>query len=143
MLENPYWKSVHKKLFGSDSKMVNVKKFLTTKYLTGKYLDENTEEKERINHKPFVIDAVFVESIGQPGKEQEKLAVRFKNIDMPMPLNQTNITILSASFGDNTDNWVNEKVIINLVNKTFQGNPTKGIDLEPVTGGKKKKTEEE
>lgn len=97
--------------------------FITAKYLTAKVAGE-------YNGKQYIIDSVFREVIGQGGQEQEKLCVRFKGIDKPLPLNQTNLTILSSAYGDDTDMWINKKVTLRIVQVKFDGELVKGIQVE-------------
>jgi len=105
--------------------MVNVKKFITAKYITAK---NNADLKG----KKLVIDSAFMEEIGQGEKQQDKLCLRFKNVDLPLPLNQTNLTVLSTAWGDESNDWINKSVILNIVNVTYAGEVTKGIQLEPI-----------
>lgn len=101
--------------------MVNVKKFVSNKYLSVKNLGEN-------KGKTFVIDSAFAVDIN----EDEKLCIRLSGIDTPMVLNQTNLTILIDAYGIDTDSWVNNKVMINVVKVTFNGNLTDGLQLSPI-----------
>jgi hypothetical protein len=57
--------------------------------------------------------------------------VRFKDIEKPLALNQTNLTILMAAYGDDSDTWVNKSVIIHLVTVPFNGQPVLSIQVEP------------
>ena len=91
--------------------MVNVKKFVTQKYLNAK------NDGKDVNGKHVVIDAAFPETING----DEKLCLRFKGIEKPMVLNQTNISILSAALGDNTDDWISKKVSLSVVKVSFNG----------------------
>jgi len=100
--------------------MVNVKKFTTTKYLSAK----NAGDLKGTKH---VINAVFPELIN----EQEKLLIRLSDVDTPMVLNQTNISILTEAYGEDTDDWINHKVTINIVKVTFNGNLVDGLQLSP------------
>ncbi|MDD2208252.1 MAG: hypothetical protein PHU45_02735 [Bacilli bacterium] len=101
--------------------MVNVKKFISAKYLTAKVAGD-------LKGKKLVIDSAFMEQI----KDSDKLCLRFKNVDLPMPLNQTNLTVLTAAWGEESNDWINKSVILNIVNVSFQGEVAKGIQLEPV-----------
>lgn len=104
--------------------MVKASKFLSAQYLSAKTAGE-------FNGKKFVIDGVFSSLVGIAEEEKEKLLVRLGGIDKPLVLNQTNIAVLSASYGDDTDKWINEKVVINLVTVMFNGTPVLGIQLNP------------
>ena len=101
--------------------MVNVKKFVSAKYLSAKNIGEN-------RGKTFVIDSAFSDVIN----EDEKLCIRLSGIDTPMVLNQTNLTILIDAYGVDTDSWINNKVMLNVVKVTFNGQLTDGIQLSPI-----------
>ena len=101
--------------------MVNIKKLITAKYLTAKVAND-------LKGKTLIIDSAFIEKI----KDEDKLCLRFKNVDLPMPLNQTNLTVLSAEFGEETSDWINRKVTLNIVKVSFQGELTNGIQLDPI-----------
>lgn len=101
--------------------MVNVKKFVSAKYLSAKNVGEH-------KGKTFVIDSAFQDVIN----DDEKLCIRLSGIDTPMVLNQTNLTILIDAYGIDTDSWINNKVQINVVKVTFNGNLTDGLQLSPI-----------
>ena len=101
--------------------MVNAKKFVSAKYLSAKNIGN-------LKGKTFVIDAAFTDVIN----EEEKLIIRLNGIDNPMVLNQTNLSILVESFGEDTDTWVNHKVMLNVVKVQYAGNLVDGIQLAPI-----------
>lgn len=101
---------------------MKVNKFLTTKYLTAK----NSSQLKGTKH---IINAVFPELIN----DQERLLIRMSDIDSPMPLNQTNLSILVDAYGEDTDEWINQKVTINIVKVTFNGSLVDGLQLSPST----------
>lgn len=102
--------------------MVNVKKFVSAKYLSAKNLGDN-------RGKICSIDAAFTDVIN----EEEKLIIRLGGIDSPMVLNQTNLSILIAEWGENTDDWINNKVSVNVVKVTYNGNLVDGLQLNPIS----------
>lgn len=101
--------------------MVKATEFVSAKYLAAKTAGE-------YKGKTLVIDSAFSEQIN----EEEKLCIRFKNVDKPLALNQTNLSVLMAAFGDDTDDWINGKVVLNIVKVAFNGKLVDGIQLEPV-----------
>jgi hypothetical protein len=101
--------------------MVKVKKYVTEK----QYLSASNDADE-IKDKKFVIDAVFPEVVN----DVEKLCLRLKGITKKLILNQTNITILSASFGDDTDMWVSKPVTIRIVKVKFNGELVPSIQTD-------------
>jgi hypothetical protein len=107
--------------------MVSAKAFKTEKrYLSAK--DDVT-----LDGQTLVIDAVFPEEIkGNDGSVKESLCIRFKGQEKLLSLNQTNLTVLSTAFGDNTDEWVSRKVKLNMVNVKFKNEVTKGIQVNPI-----------
>ena len=100
--------------------MVKIGKFVTAKYM-------NAKSAGQYNGRKLVIDTVFPADIN----ESEKLCIRFKDVDAPLALNQTNLTLLSAAWGDESDNWINKVVILHLVNVTYNGQMVLGVQLEP------------
>lgn len=104
--------------------MVKVAKFITAQYMSAKNGGE-------FNGKTLTIDSCFSSLVGQEGQEKDKLLVRFKESEKPLVLNQTNIAILTAAYGDDTDSWINNKVVLNLVTVMYNGSPTLGIQLNP------------
>jgi hypothetical protein len=97
-------------------------------YVSAKYLSAKTAGE--YNNKTFVIDSAFNSEIGQQGSEQDKLCIRLKGIDKPLALNQTNLTILMVAYGDDTDSWINKKVILHIVSVPFNGQVVQGLQLE-------------
>lgn len=104
--------------------MVKATKFVTAQYMSAKTAGE-------YNGKTLVIDSAYSSLVGAVGEEKEKLLVRFSGVDKPLVLNQTNIALLSTTYGDDTDQWINNKVVLNLVTVMFNGSPVLGIQLNP------------
>ncbi len=100
--------------------MVNVKKFITAKFLSAKNLGDLRGTKHNI-------DAVYTDVIN----ESEKVIVRLSGVETPLVLNQTNLNILTEKYGDNSDDWINHKVTLNVVKVTFNGNLVDGIQVSP------------
>lgn len=96
-------------------------------YITKRYL--SARENQNLDGNKAIIDSVF-ESELQDG--QKKLCIRFKDIEDSLILNQTNLRTLTGAFGDDSDNWINQKVEIRIVNVTYEGELTKGIQLKPM-----------
>lgn len=93
--------------------------FITQKFLSAK-MDKD------IDGKTFVIDSVHPEIIN----EQRKLVIRFKGLDKPLVLNQTNLNALILNYGDDTDQWINQKVTLMIITVMFNGAPTDGIQVK-------------
>lgn len=106
--------------------MVKVLKYITKRYMAAK-------NSEQYNHKKFVIDSAFVESIGMDeDSKKDKVCIHLQGIEEPLVLNQTNLSILMNAFGEDTDKWINETIIINIVTQMFNNEPKKGLQVEPV-----------
>lgn len=105
--------------------MVNVKKFVSAKYLSAKNLGD-------IAGKTVVINTAFPDVIN----DEEKLIVRFVGIESPLVLNQTNLAILISEYGEDTDDWINNSVKINLVKVNYNGQMVDGIQLSPAKSKK-------
>ena len=105
--------------------MVKASKFVNAKYLSAGRANE-------INGKTLVIDSVFTEMIGQEGEKEPKLCVRFSGVEKPLVLNQGNLALLMAAFGDETENWPNNKIVLHVVMVTYGGKQVPGIQIEPV-----------
>ena len=99
--------------------MVNVSNFVTQKYLAAKNAME-------YKGKTFVIESAFPENISG----SDKLCIRLKGIDKPLVLNQTNLTLISSKYGDDTDAWINHKVTLMIVKVNYNGQMVDGIQLE-------------
>lgn len=100
-----------------------------TRFKTALYL--SAKDSLEFNNKGFIINAVFQAQIGSADNMQEKLCLRLNGIDKPIALNQTNLTILIDKYGDDTDLWVNKKVILHVVKVSFNGQIVDGLQLEP------------
>lgn len=103
--------------------MVKVTKFINAKFMSAKTAGE-------FNGKKLVIDSAFEEKMQD---DSVKLCIRFKGVDKPLALNQTNLTILMSAYGEDSDAWINNTVILRLVNVTYNGQVVLGIQLEPIT----------
>lgn len=120
--------SYQTELNGVVKTMVNAKLFKTEK----KFL--SAKENFKMDGETFVIDSVFKETITSPdGESKESLCIRFKDVKQILSLNQTNLMLCIAEFGEDTDSWVNEKVKFTLVNQTYGGEIKKGIQINPIT----------
>jgi hypothetical protein len=114
-------------LIGCDLKMVNAKQYKTEK----KYL--SAKDDKEYDGKTLIVDACFEDEIkNNQGGVKESLCVRFKDVKKVLSLNQTNLSLCMAAWGENTDEWVNKKVKFTIVNTTMNGEVTKGIQITPL-----------
>jgi hypothetical protein len=81
------------------------------------------------NPRTFVIEAVTSATFD----EGQKPAVRFHGETQQLVLNKTNGFALANAFGDDTDAWHGHQVQVFAVPTFYQGRPTKGICVQPVT----------
>lgn len=102
--------------------MVNVKGYTESNYISARTGGEYKD-------KTFIVDSAFEEEVG-PNKDM-KVLIRLKGIDKPIVLNKTNVVLLATEFGDETTNWIGKKVTFRIIPTQFNGQPTKGIMLEP------------
>lgn len=100
--------------------MANAKKFVSAKYLSSKNLGDNAG-------KTCFIDAAYSDIVN----DEDKLILRLSGIENPLVLNQTNLSILIATYGDDTDEWLGNAVVINLVKVSYNGQLVDGIQLSP------------
>jgi hypothetical protein len=113
------------KLIGCNT-MVKATLFKTEK----KYL--SAKEDKELDGKILIIDSVFSEEIqNNSGDVKESLCIRFKDVKKVLSLNQTNLTACMAVWGEDTDEWINHKVKFVVINQTFKGEQTKGIQIYP------------
>lgn len=96
-------------------------KFTESKYLSAKV------DKNEIEGKTFVIDAVFPEVINGT----EKLCVRLRGLGKVLVLNQTNIVATMNAFGEDTEMWPSHSVQLNIVGIMFNGQIVDSIQVRP------------
>jgi hypothetical protein len=59
--------------------------------------------------------------------EEPKPVLHFEGKDKGLVLNKTNANTISAAFGDETDEWVGEEIILYETAVEFQGRRVQGI----------------
>jgi hypothetical protein len=78
---------------------------------------------------PVMIDRVEMESFGQ----DQKAIVYFRNKQKGVVLNKTNAMNIAGAYGDDTDGWVNQPVVLFSVWTDFQGKSVQAIRIRPGT----------
>jgi hypothetical protein len=107
--------------------MVNAKLFKSEK----KYLSAK-DDGEKLNSKVLTIDTAFSEDVQNPnGEVKTSLCIRFKDVEKPLVLNQTNLMAVMTTWGEDTDKWINHKVKVAVVNVPFNGKNVLGIQIYP------------
>lgn len=61
--------------------------------------------------------------------EETKILMTFVGKDKGMALNKTNAGRMTDTFGDDTDNWVGQEIVIYKESTEFGGKPTMGLRL--------------
>lgn len=83
---------------------------------------------------PVLIDRVEMESFGQ----DQKAIVYFRNKQKGVVLNKTNAMNIAGAYGNDTDGWVNQPVVLFSVWTDFQGKSVQAIRIRPGTVGQQK-----
>lgn len=78
---------------------------------------------------PVMIDRVEMESFGQ----DQKAIVYFRNKQKGVVLNKTNAMNIAGAYGDDTDGWINQPVVLFSVWTDFQGKSVQAIRIRPGT----------
>lgn len=95
----------------------------------GNYINAATLKSERLVNKLLTISGAGTMEIGQGEKSKNKIALSFKEIEKRLILNKTNAAILSESFGNETDEWIEKKIKLNITKVNFQGSIVDGIGV--------------
>ncbi len=88
-----------------------------------------------------IIEGVSQENVAKDGVDPElKWCLHFSNIDKPLVLNTTNMTLIAKFLeSDNTDDWVGRKIILyDDPAVSFGGKLTGGIRVRQYKGDAKK-----
>ena len=81
------------------------------------------------------ISKVSVEKIdqidlsGNVTKSNDVLAIHLKGYEKPLLLGKMNVSTLSLILGDETDNWIGQKVLTSAIRYNIQGKTTFGISF--------------
>jgi hypothetical protein len=98
---------------------MNIGEVFPSKYL--KAADLNNREVQ------VTISGVEMEEIGT----DQKAIVYFQNKQKGVVLNKTNATNIAAVYGDDTDSWVGQPVVLFSVWTDFQGKSVQAIRMRP------------
>lgn len=101
---------------------------ISTSFDQSKYL--NAKSAGKLNGTTLTIYDVVAEMVGQE-KPERKMIIQFEGQDKTLVCNNTNNAILTAAYGEETDNWRGKKVILHLITTNFKGQATLSIQLEP------------
>ncbi len=93
--------------------------------IVSKFLAKSDFEEDQV----CTIKDVGVEEIAQG---ETKWVIRFREHVKGMVLNVTTIRVLEAAFGDDSDHWIGNKVMVYVdPNVSFQGRVVGGLRLRP------------
>ena len=79
-----------------------------------------------------------------PDDKGEKICIRFADFEQVLLLNRTNAEYLAEKLGDDTDNWLGQKIVLYTAQTMFGGRKTRGIRVRvpvPATAPAEAKTE--
>lgn len=85
-----------------------------------------------------VIDNVELREVGGDG--EHKPVLFFQGRDKGVVLNKTNATVLAEAYGDDTDDWTGETVVLFEALVSFQGKNVKAIRMRVPTPAERKKS---
>jgi len=86
--------------------------------LDSKYLKGPDVAKQKL----VTIKDVFPIKMGLPGEpEQEKAVVQFDELGKGLVLNKTNARFLSDAFGDDTESWIGEQIVLFKDRASYMG----------------------
>ena len=77
-----------------------------------------------------IIESVSFEAVSQDPDEAHKLVIHFKGASKAMVLNKGNTSLLTDLYGDETDLWTGQPVILTTHRTSFQGKPCNGLLLD-------------
>jgi hypothetical protein len=99
--------------------------------IVSKFLAKSDFEEDQV----CTIKSVGVEEVAQG---ETKWVMYFKEHLKPMVLNVTSIRVLEQAFGDDSDHWIGNKVMVYVdPNVSFQGRVVGGLRLRPPKKGPK------
>lgn len=80
---------------------------------------------------PVVIDRVVMEEINsQNGATERKPCMYFQNRQKGLVLNLTNANTISDAYGDDSDDWIGQKVILFSTMTDFKGRMVEAIRVK-------------
>lgn len=80
--------------------------------------------------KTCTIDYVEVGQVGQGADSKTQLLVSFHEFDKQLGLNKTNAAAIAGLYGDDTDDWIGESVVLFPTRVDFQGKMVDAIRID-------------
>ncbi len=73
------------------------------------------------NNVTVTISEVSIEQIGQGAQKDSKLVLAFRGKEKKLVCNKTNASTIAKLYGDETDNWVGQQIILTPREVEYQG----------------------
>lgn len=99
----------------------------------GVTLSARQAREKMLDTKHFTIASVEFVDFG----DGEKPVLHVEEIDESIPLNKGNARALKEAFGSDEKKWPGRRFMLLVVDRTFEGQATKGLMLKPVEEGQK------
>jgi hypothetical protein len=83
----------------------------------------NFLKADDLNGKPvtLTISSVEMETLGTGKDKESKLIVQFKGTEKKLVCNKTNANTIGKLYGDDTDDWIGQRITIKPMEVEFQG----------------------
>lgn len=78
----------------------------------------------------LTISSVEMEELGQGRNKEEKPVVYFEEHDKGCVLNKTNAAVLAGAYGDDTDDWIGERITLFEKEVEYAGDLVTGIRMK-------------
>ena len=98
----------------------------STDFIISNYL--NAENATELNHKTLSIYEVKTEIIS----DVTKMVIGFEGVEKVLVVNKTNNLTMTEAYGEETDNWRDKKVRLDIVGVMFKGKRTPSIQITPI-----------
>lgn len=96
----------------------------------GQYLSVQTVRSEKLMGRPLAIEEANEEMFtGKDGKTNNKIVLALKGVEKKLSLNKVNASILSESYGDNTDGWIGKNIRLSIGKVQFGKDIVDGISV--------------
>ena len=79
---------------------------------------------------PVTISGVSMTEFEDNGKKESKAVIHFEGKEKGMVMNKTNAMTIAAAYGDDTDNWPGQKVILYSAKVNFGGEMKDALRVE-------------
>ena len=94
----------------------------------GVSLSARSASELMLDTRQFTVSAVEFVDFG----DGEKPVVKVAEIEQGIPLNKGNARALKEAFGSDVAKWAGQRFMLLVVDRTYDGQPTKGLLLKPI-----------